>query len=475
MTAPASLLFSPARALPGGATGDAMGGAMSGFDALLAQLAATVGTGSTGETAAGATAATNAGATSDATSDDTNKATTDGSAAPAAFNGWFGLQPPTASWIRPSVTADGAATGGSRSAGPSAVDQPLVLPQPALTGGEKTIDADAITPTEVVASLPTRPAAEQSPQIMPLAPKPPVSETPVSPAAAAAGVPTTEADPAAPVPAPPQVPVADAPEASAPVVAAAAPPPQTEARPGAAPSPQAEARPGRKTSTGDSPVKVVAEAIASGDIGAGSASAPVAAADQTDPDPLPSSFDALADASTGDAAGDHPVDGFAQTLAGRLAGLASGANAAAAHLRSGPETINRLVAGIVSKIDGGQATRFDLQLDPFGLGKVDVRVEIGSDGRMVAALNFDNAQAASDLRSRGQELRQALEQAGFSIGDSGLSFDFAGQNSQRDPAGEDAPRSAFAGRAFAQALDALQDEAVVPRRFQAQRGLDILI
>jgi flagellar hook-length control protein FliK len=470
MTAPASLLLSPVRALPGVAAGDAVGGGANGFDALLAQLAATLGAAPTGETAAGTGTAGEAEANND-------QPQADGPAAPMiAFNGWFVMQQPGAPLAQPLAASEAATTSAPPTAVPTAVDQPLAPPQPGLTDAAKAMQTR--TPPTATASssdLPgndtatiDQPQAPPQPhltgagkatdaQTLPPAPKPIAAnlvgdETSVVPslvAAEASQADTTEQ-------------IAGA---RAPIVAAAA-----------AAQPPVESKGFRKTATGDSPVKVVAQSLANADPAA-AASSPVTAADATDPDPLPSQADAapLADGAAPDAAADRPMDGFAQTLAGRLEGLASGVNAAAAHLRSGPETINRLVAGIISKVDGGQATRFDLQLDPLGLGKVDVSVEIGADGRMVAALSFDNAQAASDLRSRGQELRQALEQAGFSISDSGLSFDFAGQNPQRDPTGEEAPRSGLAGRAFAQALDALQDEAVLPRRFQAQRGLDILI
>ncbi|MBX3481145.1 MAG: flagellar hook-length control protein FliK [Caulobacter sp.] len=124
---------------------------------------------------------------------------------------------------------------------------------------------------------------------------------------------------------------------------------------------------------------------------------------------------------------------------------------------------------------GGPSSRFDLQLDPHGLGKVDVSVEIGADGRLAARLNFDNAQAASDLRGRAQDLRQALEQAGFSLGEGSLSFDFAGQNRDPSQGFDDSARTGQAGRAFARAMDALEDEAVLPVRYQARSGLDLLI
>ncbi|MDP1736880.1 MAG: flagellar hook-length control protein FliK [Caulobacter sp.] len=104
----------------------------------------------------------------------------------------------------------------------------------------------------------------------------------------------------------------------------------------------------------------------------------------------------------------------------------AGAVAPETLVRGSPETVAKLAADIVRKLDG-QTTRFDLELDPHGLGKVDVAIEIDRAGKMTAALTFDSAQSAADLRGRSGELRLALEQAGFDVSESGLTFDLAGQ------------------------------------------------
>ncbi len=102
------------------------------------------------------------------------------------------------------------------------------------------------------------------------------------------------------------------------------------------------------------------------------------------------------------------------------------AEAAAVAARGSPETVAKLAAQIVKKLEG-KSSRFDIALDPIGLGKVDVKVEINAQGQMSAALNFDTASAAAELRGRAGELRAALEQAGFDLGNTNLSFSFAGQ------------------------------------------------
>lgn len=163
-----------------------------------------------------------------------------------------------------------------------------------------------------------------------------------------------------------------------------------------------------------------------------------------------------------------------QTLGAKLETVSAGAASLAAQVRGAPETVAKLAAGILDKLEG-QSTKFDLQLDPHGLGKVDVSVEIASDGKLTAQLGFDSALGMSELRGRAQELRTALEQAGFSLADNALSFDFTGERRQQTADGSQ-DRTDQAGKAFARAMGALDEElAAVPTRYQARRGLDLLI
>ena len=153
---------------------------------------------------------------------------------------------------------------------------------------------------------------------------------------------------------------------------------------------------------------------------------------------------------------------------------------AAAILRGSPQTVASLAAQIARKLDG-RSSRFDVQLDPAGLGKVDVRIEIGASGRMTAAMSFDTPQAAAELRARAGELQKALEQAGFDLS-GGMSFDVAGDGGRgaqdrQDAAGQSSGAT-FRGRAFQAALDA-GGEAVAPNPLNLRRaapdGVDIRI
>lgn len=158
------------------------------------------------------------------------------------------------------------------------------------------------------------------------------------------------------------------------------------------------------------------------------------------------------------------------------------AHVAPPQVRGAPETVANLAAHILKKLEG-RSTRFDVELDPAGMGRVDVRMEIGLNGRLTAAMAFDNPNTAAELKSRAAELARALEQAGFDVS-GGLSFDVAGdQNRSRQDGGgeQQASGSALRGRAFQAALEAAGESLDFPPggqlnlRTRLMSGVDIRI
>lgn len=134
-----------------------------------------------------------------------------------------------------------------------------------------------------------------------------------------------------------------------------------------------------------------------------------------------------------------------------------------AAVRGSPETVANLAAQMVKKL-GARTSQFDVQLDPVGLGRVNVRVAIDADGRMSAAMSCDNPQATAELKSRANELHRALAQSGFDL-TGGLSFDasqdqgggaYQGQQNAFQGGGDN-PGQTFRGRAFTAALETAQD------------------
>jgi Meckel syndrome type 1 protein len=162
----------------------------------------------------------------------------------------------------------------------------------------------------------------------------------------------------------------------------------------------------------------------------------------------------------------------------------AGASAASA-------TIANLSAQIAQKA-GGQTTRFDVQLDPIGLGRVNVSVEIDAKGAMSAALSFEKPEAASLLKSHSAELQQSLAQAGFDLSNGALSFSTADQGGRggagqaaflgagaNDGGGQQSQggQAQTAGRAFGAASFAADqaDQISTTARTLSARGLDIRI
>jgi flagellar hook-length control protein FliK len=362
--------------------------------------------------------------------------------------------------------APAAPPGGGSAATPAiAAGAPLAGPFPGLG---KAAEA---------ASGPAAPAAPKAPPTTDIV-DPANLQPPAVPAAKAALAPEPPAPPAAPAPNPAQ-----------PALAAQAVPTPDPTAAGAKPDP----RPARN----DSPRRNAA-LFANPGVTATPTTAPpsLRQAAQAGAGVAPSAGLALATAPqavagdaprTGEAApaaGDAPQD-HAQAPAPTEAPPLTSAPTMAAPavvVRGAPETVANLAAQILKKLDG-RSTRFDVELDPAGLGRVDVRLEIGAHGRMTAAMAFDNPQAAQELRSRSGELTRALEQAGFDVS-GGLSFDVAGdpgQSGRGTPQDNDANTgSAWRGRAFQAALDATADADAAPagglnlsRRLLA--GVDIKI
>lgn len=180
-------------------------------------------------------------------------------------------------------------------------------------------------------------------------------------------------------------------------------------------------------------------AVAPAPVVAVSASSPAAPSPEADPAaaPLPP-----AEAAAPQAPGAHRDLGLSQLS------------------RATVETTAQIAAQIIRKLDG-RSTRFDMALTPEGLGRVDVSLEIESDGQVTARLAFDNPAAAADLRARADELRRQLLDAGLQVSPDDLEF------AERDPSsgfGDGAferqpDRRAFAGAAR---LAAEADAAVPP-------------
>lgn len=389
---------------------------------------------------------------------------TPGAAAPVSTKSAPGSTDAPPAWGRGKAPGLPAAPALAHRASPQ--DQTAEAAQDAPTEESPFATAEASTPSQrpakdAGAPLPSRAAAP---------PQPPAPQTPapaVTATDAKAEIP--EATPSAPIAVPTAAETTDAP--SAPVVASLATPPEP-APVRASRAERAErakgpsARDGAKASDSPPVATSVATSVDTPVHAKAAASAGKPAAAQPE----------AAELAGGEAehAQDSP-DGVAQAETRASAQTLPPAQHATHAVRGSPETVANLAAQIIKKLEG-KSTRFDLELNPGGLGKVDVRLEIGAHGRITAAMTFDNPQAAADVKARSAELQQALEQAGFDLGGR-MSFDVAGDRGQQQRQAwqdqNDNKGAGFRGEAFRAALDTAGDaaDAAVNGALRLRRGV----
>ena len=250
------------------------------------------------------------------------------------------------------------------------------------------------------------------------------------------------------------------------------------ARAGAASGPQvAASMPTAKTAAGPASVATPGRSSVTTDALArpGGAQESIAApADPTRHDPQDGGADQEAEepAANGQAAVRAEAQATAQGAAPTSATLVPASAGAQPSVLS--QTVSRLAADMVKKIQA-KASRFDLALDPAGLGRVDVKVRIGADGAVTAALSFDSPASAEALKSRSGELRAALEQAGFNLSGSSLSFTAGGSSDGGAPA-RDWARSGFASAGeAADTIDATLSASPSTGAWSGQGAVDIRI
>ncbi len=116
--------------------------------------------------------------------------------------------------------------------------------------------------------------------------------------------------------------------------------------------------------------------------------------------------------------------------------------------RAAVEATAQIAAQILRRLEG-RSTRFEMALTPDEVGRVDVKLDIDSEGRLNARLAFDNPIAATDLRGRTDELRRQLEDAGFHLAEDAFEFAERDSGSSAFDRGQDARSGS--SRAFAAA------------------------
>lgn len=188
-----------------------------------------------------------------------------------------------------------------------------------------------------------------------------------------------------------------------------------------------------------------------------------------------------ADGEAATPAPDHLEGGAASSLGAPTTPQSTAFSTPRAEARSTPATVQSLAAELIRKLDQ-RISRFEMALNPAGLGRVDVAMQIGAQGRLTASLSFDRPQSAAELQARAPELETALREAGFDLApgaisfaqlDAGLSGGAGGQGA-RQFSEERAPRANPSARAFGAAAE-LGDPPPHAYARRAARGLDIQV
>lgn len=356
--------------------------------------------------------------------------------------------------------------------------------EPTTTAARATgpVDAEAEA-AALIASAVTGQAAPKGEKVAaPVLPQAPLApQAPVAPQApAAATAPVADAAPAAPVVAPQQ-----AQAEAAPVPAPPAPAAPTQAQPTAHATAKAaeDGKAQGRTKTEIAPAQNTerkAEANAAAPSNAAAApeetltrTAVTATAAAADTDEQPAFHEAEAPVIPGHL---H-TEAKAQVQAPLME-----------QPRATPQTVALLSAQIAKSAEAGKSTRIEVQLNPEGLGKVDVKVEIKANGDIRAELSFENPIAASELRARSGELQTALERAGFDSSKTQLSFNSGSQNQngqfaqnfwnnqqQQQHQQNQQQQASWKGAAFMDLGDALINPSLAYSATERDGGVDVRI
>ncbi len=126
----------------------------------------------------------------------------------------------------------------------------------------------------------------------------------------------------------------------------------------------------------------------------------------------------------------------AQVLAGGV-GETTQTLQTAASATAGTQRANALRQGVADQVSVHIAKalkagvdRITIQLRPASLGRIDVQLEVGYDGRVTAVVTADSKDTLDLLQRDARELERALRDAGLQADSGSLSFNLRGQGDQ---------------------------------------------
>jgi flagellar hook-length control protein FliK len=108
---------------------------------------------------------------------------------------------------------------------------------------------------------------------------------------------------------------------------------------------------------------------------------------------------------------------------------------------NGAVPLNGLALQIAVSAQSGKS-RFEIRLDPADLGRIDVRIDVDSNGQVTSHLTVEKPETLSMLRQDAPQLQRALDDAGLKTGDGGLQFSLRDQSSSGQNNGNETSRNA---------------------------------
>jgi flagellar hook-length control protein FliK len=103
--------------------------------------------------------------------------------------------------------------------------------------------------------------------------------------------------------------------------------------------------------------------------------------------------------------------------------------------------LSGLALEIAASAKNGKSS-FEIRLDPADLGRIDVRINVDSNGQMTSHLTVEKPETLSMLQQDAPQLQRALNDAGFKTGDGGLQFSLRDQSSSGQNNGNGSNRNA---------------------------------
>jgi flagellar hook-length control protein FliK len=107
----------------------------------------------------------------------------------------------------------------------------------------------------------------------------------------------------------------------------------------------------------------------------------------------------------------------------------------------GAVPLSGLAVQIAATAKSGKSS-FEIRLDPAELGRIDVRMNVDSQGQVTSHLTVERPETLAMLRQDAPQLQRALEDAGLKTSDSGLQFSLRDQSSSGQNNGNGSGRNA---------------------------------